>query len=53
MVSISYTCVFRDAHGIAKKNDRLASWLMISLAVSSSTVAVSSDIYTIFNGVGG
>ncbi|KAH9690036.1 Aa trans domain-containing protein [Citrus sinensis] len=31
----------RDTHGIATKNDRLASWLMISLAVSSSTVAVS------------
>ncbi|KDO81425.1 hypothetical protein CISIN_1g012823mg [Citrus sinensis] len=43
----------RDTHGIATKNDRLASWLMISLAVSSSTVAVSSDIYSIFNGVGG
>ncbi|KAJ0025378.1 hypothetical protein Pint_08601 [Pistacia integerrima] len=46
----------RDTHGIATKNDRVASWLMIFLAVSSSTVAVSSDIYSIFSvdkGIGG
>ncbi|KAA8528435.1 hypothetical protein F0562_035790 [Nyssa sinensis] len=39
----------RDTHGIATKNDRLVSWVMILLAVSSSTVAISSDIYSIFN----
>ncbi|KAH7529548.1 hypothetical protein JRO89_XSUnG0029400 [Xanthoceras sorbifolium] len=38
----------RDTHGIATKNDRLISWLMIFLAISSSTVAVCSDIYSIF-----
>ncbi|TXG52572.1 hypothetical protein EZV62_021741 [Acer yangbiense] len=38
----------RDTHGIATKNDRLTSWLMIFLAISSSTVAVCSDIYSIF-----
>ncbi|GAV58521.1 Aa_trans domain-containing protein [Cephalotus follicularis] len=39
----------RDTHGIATKNDRLISLLMIFLAVSSSTVAISSDIYSIFH----
>lgn len=39
----------RDTHGIATKKDRLVSWVMIILAVSSSTVAISSDIYSIFN----
>ncbi|KAI9200075.1 hypothetical protein LWI28_002346 [Acer negundo] len=38
----------RDTHGIATKNDRLTSWLMIFLAISSSTVAVCSDIYSLF-----
>ncbi|XVE55707.1 hypothetical protein DITRI_Ditri03aG0179800 [Diplodiscus trichospermus] len=40
----------RDTHGIATKNDRLISWMMIFLAVSTSTVAVTSDIYSIFSG---
>ncbi|KAK3030221.1 hypothetical protein RJ639_038344 [Escallonia herrerae] len=38
----------RDTHRTATKNDRLVSWVMIFLAVSSSTVAISSDIYSIF-----
>ncbi|XP_059631180.1 amino acid transporter AVT6A-like [Cornus florida] len=38
----------RDNHAIATKNDRRVSWVMIVLAVSSSTVAISSDIYSIF-----
>ncbi|XP_039003378.1 amino acid transporter AVT6A-like isoform X2 [Hibiscus syriacus] len=38
----------RDTHGIATKNDRLISWMMIFLAVSTSTVAVTSDIYSLF-----
>ncbi|PRQ27888.1 putative amino acid transporter, transmembrane domain-containing protein [Rosa chinensis] len=38
----------RDAHGIATKKDRLISWVMILLAVSSSIVAISSDIYSFF-----
>ncbi|KAJ8773264.1 hypothetical protein K2173_028441 [Erythroxylum novogranatense] len=42
----------RDSHGIARKNDKLSSWLMILLAVSSSTVAICSDIYGILSGVG-
>lgn len=41
--------VLRDTHGIATKRDRLVSWVMILLAVSSSTVAICSDIYSIFN----
>ncbi|KAG6784416.1 hypothetical protein POTOM_010108 [Populus tomentosa] len=40
--------VFRDMHGIATKNDRRASWVLILLAVSSSTAAICSDIYSIF-----
>lgn len=35
-------------HGIATKNDRRASWVLILLAVSSSTAAICSDIYSIF-----
>lgn len=38
----------RNIPGIAAKNDRLISWMMIFLAVSTSTVAVTSDIYSIF-----
>lgn len=38
----------RDTHGIATKKDRLVSLVMILLAVSSSTVAISSDIYSYF-----
>lgn len=40
----------RDTHGITTKNDRLVSWVMIILAVSSSTAAICSDIYSIFSG---
>ncbi|KAI9118485.1 hypothetical protein K1719_010817 [Acacia pycnantha] len=40
----------RDTHGVATKKDKLLSWLMIFLAVSSSTVAISSDLYSFFNG---
>lgn len=39
----------RNTNGIATKNDRLVSWVMILVAVSSSTVAISSDIYSIFS----
>lgn len=51
-VSVGYifpaAIALRDTHGIATKNDRLVSWVMILLAVSSSTVAICSDIYSIF-----
>ncbi|KAL3812306.1 hypothetical protein ACJIZ3_013574 [Penstemon smallii] len=40
----------RDTHGIATKNDRVVSWIMILLAVSSSAMAICSDIYGIVNG---
>lgn len=43
----------RDIHGIATKKDRIVSWVMIFLAVSSSSVAISSDVYSIFNGENG
>uniref|UniRef100_A0A7N0UKM5 Amino acid transporter transmembrane domain-containing protein n=1 Tax=Kalanchoe fedtschenkoi TaxID=63787 RepID=A0A7N0UKM5_KALFE len=52
-VSIGYifpaVIALKDTHGIATKNDRIVSWAMIILAVSSSSVAISSDIYSIFN----
>ncbi|KAL3514349.1 hypothetical protein ACH5RR_027066 [Cinchona calisaya] len=51
-VSVGYifpaAIALRDTHGIATKHDRLVSWVMILLAVSSSTVAICSDIYSIF-----
>ncbi|EYU34198.1 hypothetical protein ABFS82_03G029800 [Erythranthe guttata] len=40
----------RDTRGIGTKNDRIVSWIMLLLAVSSSTVAICSDIYGIFSG---
>ncbi|XP_039037879.1 amino acid transporter AVT6B-like isoform X2 [Hibiscus syriacus] len=52
-VCVSYifpaAITLRDTHGIATKNDRLISWMMIFLAVSTSTVAVTSDIYGLFS----
>ncbi|KAG9440659.1 hypothetical protein H6P81_020824 [Aristolochia fimbriata] len=38
----------RDIYGISTKKDRIMSWIMILLAVSSSTVALSSDLYGMF-----
>ncbi|PPE02944.1 hypothetical protein GOBAR_DD00014 [Gossypium barbadense] len=35
----------RDTNGIATKKDRLISWMMIFLAVSTSTVAVTSAVH--------
>ncbi|XP_030454479.2 amino acid transporter AVT6A-like [Syzygium oleosum] len=43
----------RDTHGIATKKDKVVSWIMILLAVSSSTVALSSDVYGFFSSDGG
>ncbi|OVA00291.1 Amino acid transporter [Macleaya cordata] len=42
----------RDSHGIATKKDRILSWGLMFLAVTSSTVAISSNIYSIFNDQG-
>ncbi|GAB4852412.1 Amino acid transporter avt6a [Ancistrocladus abbreviatus] len=39
----------RDSHSISTRKDRLVSLVMIFLAVSSSTVAILSDIYNIFS----
>lgn len=38
----------RDNHCIATRKDRLVSWVMILVAVSSSTVAILTDIYSFF-----
>ncbi|XP_042476095.1 amino acid transporter AVT6A-like [Macadamia integrifolia] len=37
------------SYGMSSKKDRVLSWVMILLAVSSSTVAISCDIYSLFN----
>ncbi|XXG48887.1 hypothetical protein AAC387_Pa02g3211 [Persea americana] len=39
----------RDSHGIASRKDRFLSWVMIILAVTSSTIAILSEIYSMFN----
>ncbi|XP_057516955.1 amino acid transporter AVT6A-like [Amaranthus tricolor] len=38
----------RDKHSIATRKDRLISWIMIPLAVLSSTVAILSDLYSFY-----
>ncbi|KAI3957096.1 hypothetical protein MKX01_004387 [Papaver californicum] len=40
--------VLKDQYGIATKKDRMLSWFFIILAVSTSTIAISSHIYGIF-----
>lgn len=51
-ISVGYifpaAIALRDNHCIATRKDRLISWVMIPLAVSSSTVAILSDIYSFF-----
>ncbi|KAG4962562.1 hypothetical protein AAZX31_14G090200 [Glycine max] len=39
----------RDTRGVATKKDRLLSWFMILLGVSCSTVAIFSDLYSVYN----
>ncbi|TKY57930.1 Sodium-coupled neutral amino acid transporter 1 [Spatholobus suberectus] len=39
----------RDTRGVATKKDKLLSWLMILLAVSCSTVAIFSDLYSVYS----
>ncbi|CAA6672472.1 unnamed protein product [Spirodela intermedia] len=39
----------KDPHGIATRRDKLISIVMIFLAVFANAVAVSSDVYSIFN----
>nr|KYP72495.1 Sodium-coupled neutral amino acid transporter 2 [Cajanus cajan] len=39
----------RDTRGVATKKDKLLSWFMIFLAVSCSTVAIFSDLYTVYS----
>ncbi|KAE9599970.1 putative amino acid transporter, transmembrane domain-containing protein [Lupinus albus] len=52
-VSVAYifpaAIAIRDTRGFATKKDKRLSWLMILLAISSSTVAISSDLYSIFS----
>ncbi|CAJ1972774.1 unnamed protein product [Sphenostylis stenocarpa] len=38
----------RDSRGVATKKDKLLSWFMILLAVSSSSVAIFSDLYSVY-----
>uniref|UniRef100_A0A803N2J8 Amino acid transporter transmembrane domain-containing protein n=1 Tax=Chenopodium quinoa TaxID=63459 RepID=A0A803N2J8_CHEQI len=50
-ISVGYiipaAIALRDNHGIATRKDRFISWVMIPLAVLSSTVAITSDIYSL------
>ncbi|XP_051139714.1 amino acid transporter AVT6A-like [Andrographis paniculata] len=36
----------RDTRGIATSNDKIVSWIMMLLAISSSSVAICSDVYS-------
>ncbi|KAL2894942.1 Amino acid transporter AVT6A [Bienertia sinuspersici] len=51
-ISVGYiipaAIALRDKHRIATRKDRLVSWIMIPLAVTSSTVAILSDVYSFF-----
>ncbi|RDX62934.1 Amino acid transporter AVT6A, partial [Mucuna pruriens] len=38
----------RDTRGVATRKDKLLSWFMILLAVSCSTVAIFSDLYSVY-----
>ncbi|KAK7383265.1 hypothetical protein VNO78_28939 [Psophocarpus tetragonolobus] len=40
----------RDARGVATKNDKWLSWFMIALAVSCSTVAIFSNLFSVYHG---
>ncbi|KAI3957095.1 hypothetical protein MKX01_004386 [Papaver californicum] len=44
--------VVKDEYGIATKKDRMLSWFLMILAVTSSTIAISSNIYGIFKDQG-
>ncbi|XP_021754687.1 amino acid transporter AVT6A-like [Chenopodium quinoa] len=50
-ISVGYiipaAIALRDNHGIATRKDRFISWVMIPLAVFSSTVAITSNIYSL------
>ncbi|KAL2317871.1 hypothetical protein Fmac_031747 [Flemingia macrophylla] len=39
----------RETRGVATKKDKLLSWFMILLAVSCSTVAIFSDLYSVYS----
>ncbi|TMW83198.1 hypothetical protein EJD97_002522, partial [Solanum chilense] len=45
----SNAIVLKNIHGITTMRDRLESSVMIFLVVSSSSVAICSDIYNLFN----
>eukprot|EP00249_Psilotum_nudum_P013451 c24339_g1_i1 orf=465-1808(-) len=40
--------VLRDVHGISTKRERCISWFMVVLAMVSSVIAITSDIYDLF-----
>ncbi|KAI5084574.1 hypothetical protein GOP47_0000743 [Adiantum capillus-veneris] len=41
--------VLRDAAGIANRREKMAAWFMVILAVGSSAIALTGDIYDIFD----
>ncbi|XP_073223688.1 amino acid transporter AVT6A [Cicer arietinum] len=52
-ISVGYifpaAIALRDTRGVATKKDKMLSLFIILLAVSCSTVALSSDLYSIYN----
>lgn len=41
--------VLRDVHGIATRQEKFAAWFMVVLAIGSSIIALTGDIYDIFD----
>ncbi|XP_028778811.1 amino acid transporter AVT6C-like [Neltuma alba] len=39
----------RDAHGISKRNDKITALIMIILAIITSVIAISTNIYHLFS----
>lgn len=41
-------CNGRDVHGISTRKDRVIATIMIILAVATSSVAISTNLYSLF-----
>ncbi|CAA6661861.1 unnamed protein product [Spirodela intermedia] len=47
--AVCLSLIFRDIHGIARRQDKVVAATMISLAVATSAVAISSNVISFFN----
>lgn len=43
-----YVYLFRDVHGISTTRDRMKAATMIILAVATSTIAICTNVYSMF-----